>query len=136
MVCLRDVCINWCEENVEEANFETAQEVCSKSGSDTFFSKGEEKISFLEDCHGNFSSGTGWDVDGFSCSLWCGRTSASGGELFICTELPGGQSSAFVLKSVCDGCWEKTTNYLCQWGWIGDRGGYQADRISMIKINV
>ena len=29
---------------MEAANFETAQEVCSKSGSDTFFSKREEEI--------------------------------------------------------------------------------------------
>ena len=44
---------------MEAANSETAQEVCSKSGSDTFFSKREEKVSFMEDCHGNFFSSAG-----------------------------------------------------------------------------
>lgn len=44
---------------MEAANFETAQEVCSKSGSDTFFSKREEEISFFKDSSGNFSPGAG-----------------------------------------------------------------------------
>ena len=136
MVCLTDVCINWCEENVEAANFETAQEVCSKSGSDTFFSKREEEISFLKDSSGNFSLGAGWNIGGAACFLWCGTTSASGGELFICTELSRGKDCTALLEDGCDDCWEKTSNYLYQWGWSGDRGGYQEDRISMIKINV